>query len=463
MANQDFSSTVEISPTYYLDNFVALINNVHRRYHGILNEEEQGFRDDFLALPTNAQCLFVRLVSRKGPLFRADRLSYAEIDALDAALGCLVDSGLILLNPQVPASVALNLLTLDELRARFPALPRSLRKAQFITAASASFHCADENIEQDVPTAEIIGRDIQLLLIAKPEVLDVFQLLYFGNTYQDLSEFVLSDLGVFNYETYTLDGSATAFRSRQELEALQQAIQFRQAVREAIDQEPVRLEALEAMVGPDGTFPAAQRTWSKALNELARYREREGKHESALALYRAAHYPPSRERIARILYKDEAYKEALRQCEEILQQPWNEQEETSAIRIRDRCLKKLKRPVPVLPKAILREDKILLQAQTPAPVELLGLELLTQEHRGEGYYVENWLFNGIFGLHFWEVIFASVPDAFYHPLQRGPKDLYAPEFSEKRRDLLEGKLEQLTQGKGWHQTVLLKWREKHGR
>src|SRR5690606_39712404 len=66
--------------------------------------------------------------------------------------------------------------------------------------------------------AEVIGREIPLLLISKPELMDVFQLLYFGNTYQDLSELVLSELGVFNYEDYALEGSATAFRSRQELE-----------------------------------------------------------------------------------------------------------------------------------------------------------------------------------------------------------------------------------------------------
>src|SRR5690606_16895876 len=86
LAIRDFSSTVEISPTYYLDNFLALINSVHCRYHGILTDEEQGFRDAFLQLPTNAQCLFVRLVSRKGPLFRVDRLSYTEIDDVEGAI-----------------------------------------------------------------------------------------------------------------------------------------------------------------------------------------------------------------------------------------------------------------------------------------------------------------------------------------------------------------------------------------
>src|SRR5690606_39462202 len=61
-------------------------------------------------------------------------------------------------------------------------------------------------------------------------------------------------------------------------------------------------------------------------------REREGRHEVALKLYRAANYPPSRERIARILYKDEAYEEALRECVQMLRNPWNEQEETAATR-----------------------------------------------------------------------------------------------------------------------------------
>lgn len=464
MANRDFSSTVEISPTYYLDNFLALINSVHCRYHGILTDEEQGFRDAFLQLPTNAQCLFVRLVSRKGPLFRVDRLSYTEIDDVEGAIDRLVAAGLVHLNPSVPVSIALNILTLDELRRRFPGLPKSLRKAQLIAAAQEYFlDTASEEEEPLLPAAEVIGREIPLLLISKPELMDVFQLLYFGNTYQDLSEFVLSELGVFNYEDYALEGSATAFRSRQELNALHAAVSFRQAVRQAVEQDPPSLERLDIMPRPGEAYPAAQRVWSKALNELARHREREGQHEAALSLYRAAQYLPSRERIARILYKEQAYEEALLQCEAILQAPWGEQEETCAIRIRDRSLRKLKRPVPAPAKAILREEKLLLDAPGPASVELLGLELLTKTQQGQGHYVENWLFNGIFGLYFWEVIFAPVPDAFYHPFQRGPKDLYAPEFITKRRDLLENKLTQLAREQSWHQVVLRIWREKFGR
>lgn len=464
MDNLDISSAVEISPTYYLDNFVALINDVHRRYHGILSDEEQGFRHDFLQLPYNAQCLYVRLVSRKGPLFRVDKLSYGEIEDLKGALDSLADGGFIEIDPEVPLGWSLNMLSLEELRSRFPGVPRGLRKAQFIEDVCSRIQSPRADKEADIlPPSEVIGEEILLLQVAKAEVLEIYQLLYFGNTYQDLSEFVLAELGVFNYEDYALDGSAKAFRSRQELDALHEAIGFRQAVWEAMEQDPLALEALEKVAPPDHSFPAAQRVWSKALNELARYREREGRHEVALKLYRAANYPPSRERIARILYKDEAYEEALWECEQMLRDPWNEQEETAATRIGERCLKKLKRPVPPRPKAVIQEERVPFEPNALAAVELLGLELLTQDGLAQGYYVENWLFNGVFGLYFWDVIFAPVPDAFYHPFQRGPKDLYAPEFRDKRQALLEDKLEQLMRGDAWHEAILRTWQAKQGR
>lgn len=466
MNDQD-PSTVELSPTYYLDNFVTLMNDVYRRYQVILTDEEKGFREDFLALPVNAQCLFVRLISRKGPLFRVDKLRYAEIEDLPGALSCLKERDFIELNPRVEISRLLDLLTLEELRARFPLVPRSLRKPDFVTEAGARLQATiSPDLLAEVPAEEVFGKEFPIIAVARAGVLEIFQLLYFGNQYQDLSEFVLSDLGVFQYEHYALDGEAAAFRTRQELEALQAAIRFRDTVRQAVQDHPEALVALSETACPAPTFRPAYRAWAKAINELARYWEREGVHDRALALYRSVDYPPSRERVARILYKEEAYEEALQQCDTILAVPWNEEEATFARRIRERCLKKLKRPVVSVPKPVLQEDRIPLDASTsatPMQVEYLALELLTQGRECQGFYVENWLFNAIFGLHFWDVVYAPAPDAFYHPFQRGPRDLYLPEFVEKRRDVLSAKLAQLGAGSGWHEQVLRTWREKFGR
>ena len=47
--------------------------------------------------------------------------------------------------------------------------------------------------------------------------------------------------------------------------------------------------------------------------------------------------------------------------------------------------------------------------------------------------MENKLMNALFGLAFWEQIFAPVPGAFHNPYQSVPTDMYDPAFSARRR------------------------------
>ena len=55
------------------------------------------------------------------------------------------------------------------------------------------------------------------------------------------------------------------------------------------------------------------------------------------------------------------------------------------------------------------------------------------------------LFNALFGLAFWEQIFAPLPGAFNNPYQSAPADMYEQSFYINRRDLLEGRITELEQ------------------
>jgi hypothetical protein len=70
---------IELKPGYYLDNFHKLTGFVEEVYGDILNESERDFLDRFKVLPCSSQLFYVRLISRKGPLFRHDKLNYPEI------------------------------------------------------------------------------------------------------------------------------------------------------------------------------------------------------------------------------------------------------------------------------------------------------------------------------------------------------------------------------------------------
>jgi hypothetical protein len=62
---------------YYLDNFQRVLDWIAERYADLLDDEEQAFIAAFASLPRPAQALFVRMVMRKGSLFRASKLNYA--------------------------------------------------------------------------------------------------------------------------------------------------------------------------------------------------------------------------------------------------------------------------------------------------------------------------------------------------------------------------------------------------
>jgi hypothetical protein len=78
-------------------------------------------------------------------------------------------------------------------------------------------------------------------------------------------------------------------------------------------------------------------------------------------------------------------------------------------------------------------------------VELLAARQLASQWRAV-HYVENSLMNALFGLAFWEQIFAPVPGAFHNPFQSIPTDMYSPGFGQQRRPGLAARLAEMRGG-----------------
>jgi hypothetical protein len=95
---------------------------------------------------------------------------------------------------------------------------------------------------------------------------------------------------------------------------------------------------------------------------------------------------------------------------------------------------------------ISRSDWLLPMPAVPMRVEHV---LRAHLHRPEApvFYVENTLINTLFGLLCWQVIFAPIPGAFFHPFQRGPADLDASTFVARRQALFDACLQQLDDGR----------------
>jgi len=112
-----------------------------------------------------------------------------------------------------------------------------------------------------------------------------------------------------------------------------------------------------------------------------------------------------------------------------------------------RLQRRLGRPVEraAAAPAVPRETLVLVRPDVPASVEYVVRDHLAQPE-APVHYVENTLINSLFGLLCWEPVFAAVPGAFFHPFQRGPADLHAPDFAARRADVFAACFAQLDSG-----------------
>jgi hypothetical protein len=159
-----------------------------------------------------------------------------------------------------------------------------------------------------------------------------------------------------------------------------------------------------------------------------------------LQLYRQCALPPSRERITRILHRQEQIEDAIQHCQRIFDKPNSEEELQFAIDFGRRLIRQHKiqnRPVFASPEAIHKPKIFDLELIRQDSVEQAVVDYyLVQDEGNQCYFLENSLFNGVLGLLIWDAIFAPVPGAFYNPFQHRPADFYAPDFQTKRAELI---------------------------
>jgi hypothetical protein len=83
--------------------------------------------------------------------------------------------------------------------------------------------------------------------------------------------------------------------------------------------------------------------------------------------------------------------------------------------------------------------------ESPHPVELVVSEHLTTP-QAPVLYVENTLFNSLFGLLCWDAIFAPIPGAFFHAFHSAPADLLDADFQQRRAALFSACFARLDNG-----------------
>ena len=181
----------ELAPHYYRDNFLALCDTVEAQYGDLLAPAEQLFLRSFRGLPFDGQCLYVRLVSRVGPWFRESRLAYPELGPIAPAVDSLVDAGLAVTAAELPVVDLGALFTRPELLQVFGPLlePPAPRGKPALLEAIESLALDESELRNGLAASGWRAHHCPLLVGG---VVELLQLLFFGNRRQSLTDFVLS-------------------------------------------------------------------------------------------------------------------------------------------------------------------------------------------------------------------------------------------------------------------------------
>ncbi|MFC6296645.1 VRR-NUC domain-containing protein [Pseudomonas sp. CCM 7893] len=442
------------NPFYYLHNFRQVLDWLGQRYADLLDHDEQHFIQQFDRLPHVSQALLVRMVMRKGVHFRASKLSYDEIGPTQTAVAPLLALGWVDAHGLLPFEELFSLLPKGEVLATFKPWidqPKG-KKTDWLPGLAAQF-VENRSFQQWCPQV-----DDALYSLTVMDLCDRLRLMFFGNLYQDWSEFVLADLGIYTYEKVEFCAQSRGLRSRDDI----QGFLFLHQCQQAFEAGEALNTVLEQIATLDTDNPWLEKRRGKLLFQVGQHCERMAELTLAEAVYRGCDYPGARARLIRVLERQERFSQALALACEAQQAPQSAAEEQHLLRVLPRLRRKLGEPAQPKPKA---RDIQRLDLELPLPEPLISVEYSVQaylsEHDAPVHYVENSLINSLFGLLCWPAIFAPLPGSFFHPFQRGPVDLHSEDFHQRRIELFSACLGEL-QDERYKATIRQRYTEKWG-
>jgi len=410
---------------YYVQAFLTVLEVVAATCAPILTDRERHWSAAIRSLSVDAQRLYIRLMMRRGAHFRMQRLRYAEIGDPEAARQELVLHELA--SDAAPEGLAglLAAYTVPEIE-RLLSVPAGAgcRRADRVMAL----------VQRDDP------RDRQCLAEASRwisplghDVFAVHRLCFFGNLRQDLSEFVLRDLGAVRYAPYPIGRDGSLFRSRHQLDChlrfYECEMLFDSCRRRDVDALAALCDRLPPSVPGDAPL---QRRLDRLRCSLARCFERLGERSRALALYADSERPPARERRVRLLDAQGLEEQGTLVAQAMQRAPLGDAErEFAERRLAGGARRRAFRPSTTT--LTLRADG--------RRVERVAREYYAR--RGECVWSENRLVAGMCGLWAWDIVFSPIAGAFFNPFQSGPADFREPGFRLRRAGAFQARLDEL--------------------
>jgi DNA polymerase-3 subunit epsilon len=431
---------------YYHEHFVEMLDFVEAHYAHVLLPAHVAFVTDFRKLGRNAQCLYVRLVNRKGRVFAVDRLRYPELGDTRPLLEELRKNGWIGAPDASRFDDLLAFLTrgeiYDVLLPRVAGISRSLKKADLVRFAR-------ENVDAD----EFVNAlQSDRLLVQRRHDETLFLLfLYFGRVQDGLSRFTLRDLGLVQTQSFQ-ETYEPRFSDREEaLENYYFARRLKIAHKPSA--EALRLLSAEASEWPATNFAGSAALRDQLAFRLGRKAERAKDLQAALALYARGESAECGEKVTRLLLASGRREDAKRHLEKCIESPRSDEEFLVA---RDLYQRKFEKKRTSAVTDVLRSAEAIEidESKSGAP------ERAAVEHYQQlglrAFRTENLLWRTLFGLLFWEQLFGREDAATNSPFELLPAALADGSFYDTHRDQIETRLDRLRQDAGSVKHDLLK-------
>lgn len=459
---------IELPAKYYLENFRYLLDFVKRLYGGLMNEAEWDFVRRFDMLSEDAQCLFVRFSNRKGLFFRINKLNYKEIEELPAALGELLLSGFVerlSAHHEIRGGEVLNTFTKPELLDLLPLEPEELKPLSKQKKEDVVQYALQELDFGEVVTS-LTTRETVVRVNFEAEVM-MLKYLFFGNRASDMSEFVVRDLGMVNFERYDESKLTARFRTRKEVEDKLLISLTNEELRELKEAETPPEDIYNWFLNWNETRPELTEIaipgYQKLVVRVGAFLEKQKLPEQALAVYELSNRVPARERRVRLLFRYGMMDEALALCDEIAVTPQNAEEKFFAVDFREKIQSagEKKRSRKSTTRFLSDAESVNIPAAYRHHVEA-GVMAYYLEAGYDAAFSENYPWRGLFGLVFWDIIYDANVQAIHHPLQRTPSDFYLPDFYMKREDLIKKRLNELVSTEDWRVHTERMYNEKYG-
>jgi Fanconi-associated nuclease 1 len=420
---------------------VALAREGH-----ILTAGEVHIARGFLTLPNEAASLYARLHGRRRTIFRVDQLDYTEITDMPGAILALVASGYATDERWIPTRLLLEARTVEELKGlcREAGTRQSGRRQDLLDRLSGVSRSA-----ATLPALMLRHRGLFARLCR----------LYLCDHSGDLSRLVIARMGVLRYPEYTPTGGAGLFPERRELLAYEAALYRRATLTDAelLDALPDALRGVESRQrAPGHRYRFSARRFDADVAMLAaRALERARQTAAAADIYRRLIEAGIREqshaiwRRAMCLAELGQPDEGARLCAEARESA--QPDEALALERTGRRLAKKAgigwRPMPPVPAPRVREVQLVAAdlpgnrpgyetPDGPQTIEPAVCALLAGLGR-RALFGESAPWSTLFGLLFYDAIFAPVPDMLPTPLMMQPLDMSTPEFAMRRRQWMD--------------------------